>query len=223
VKHVIYLSHVLSQKTTGYGGKKGFIFEIVSSQAQGDSSNSSRWIFHNHIGTHIDVPYHFSEKGLKLDSYEASFWYFESPYFIDYPTQAGDLIAPGLWSENIPLEADLLLIRTGFEAYRQKELYWQNNPGLSGELGVWLRENRPKLRAIGLDAISATCYQKRAEGKRAHLAFLSSEVKGNPILIIEDMSLYALKVSPHRVIMTPLIVEGADGGPVTVLAEIDHE
>jgi kynurenine formamidase len=55
--------------------------------------------------------------------------------------KAGHLIAP----QDMPRLADceLLLVKTGFEKYRRKEIYWRNSPGLSPELAGFLRKKCP--------------------------------------------------------------------------------
>lgn len=216
---VLYLSHVLDEDTPGYGGKPGFFRERATSITKGDSSNSSRWTLSNHIGTHIDAPFHFEDGGVTVDTYPASFWIFERPFLVDHELEANEFLRPGRWCEELPCGCDLLLIRTGFEKRRHSKQYWEENPGLTEDLGIWLRGNRPQVRAIGIDVISATPFQNRAAGRAAHCAFLRSKHPRSPILIIEDMALGKLKQSPARVMVFPLRVAAADGSPVTVIAE----
>ena len=94
----------------------------------------------------------------------------------------------------MPVETDLLLIRSGIETLRlsDPETYIFHGAGLVPEIGLWLRKNR-KLKMIGFDWISLTCYENRTLGREAHKAFLSSTINEtknlNPVLIIEDMKL----------------------------------
>lgn len=216
----IFLSHVLSNDTIGYGGRKEFETVSTLSIAKGDSCNQSDWKLCNHIGTHIDSPFHFSNNGKTIDNFEASFWVFTKVHLVDLPTTNSIIIEKGIWADKIPLDCDLLLIKTGFESKRNTEAYWARNPGLSPVFGLWLRENRPHVRVIGFDFISITSYDHRALGKVAHNAFLHEEHKGHPILAIEDMHLAKLTSSPKKIIVAPLRVIGSDGSPVTVIAEI---
>ncbi|HAG91205.1 MAG TPA: hypothetical protein DCL41_05005 [Bdellovibrionales bacterium] len=114
---------------------------------------------------------------------------------------------------------DFLLLRTGFEKRRGEESYWNNNPGFLPEVGFWLREEFPKVRAIGFDFISLTCFQKRELGREAHRAFLNPFKDKPPILIVEDMKLAHAPHTLRRIHLAPLMIENADGAPVTVLAE----
>ena len=216
----VFLSHPLSPETVGYGGKKTFQTSSTLSMQKGDSCNQSEWHLSNHIGTHIDVPFHFSNSGKKLDSYSADFWIFSTPYLVHLPASASVIIEKNSWSDLIPKTSDLLLIKTDFEKFRDSEDYWAHNPGLSPALGLWLREHRPAIRAIGFDFMSITSYDHRALGKQAHHAFLHEQNVGTPIVAIEDMHLAYLTTQPKRVIVSPLRVREADGSPVTVFAEL---
>src|SRR4051812_7655654 len=105
----VFLSHVLTPETPGYGGKQGFWAEQATSIASGCSSNSSLWRLSNHIGTHVDAPYHFAETGAKVDEYGATDWLFEHPELVDLPVRPAELIEPGEWVASISRNADLLL------------------------------------------------------------------------------------------------------------------
>ncbi len=215
----IFLSHVLTADTPGYGGVAGFAVEQIKSITQECSVHSSKWTLSNHIGTHIDVPFHFSNQGETVESYPADFWIFKNPYLIDYQAHPSELIEPGFWIESIPQVSDLLLLRTGFETLRSQCEYWEKGPGLSPELGSWLRAHRPQVRAIGFDFISVTSWQNRPTGRNAHLALLDPNLAGHPLVVIEDMALAGLKCSPNKVIVSPIRVGGADGSPATIFAD----
>lgn len=219
MSNTIFLSHFLSNDTIGYGGRKEFKSISTLSISKGDSCNQSDWKLCNHIGTHIDSPFHFSENGKKIDQYPASFWVFTKIHLVDLPTATSVIIEKDLWAEKIPHDCEMLIIKTGFESKRNTESYWAHNPGLSPQLGLWLREHRPYLRMIGFDFISITSYDHRALGKIAHNAFLHEEHIGTPILAIEDMHLVELINTPKKIIVSPLRVLNADGSPVTVIAE----
>ena len=211
------LSHLLSPETPGYGGRPGFHLNHASKIQCGDSCNGQKWTLDNHIGTHIDFPRHFDDAGATLCQYDAKDFVFEDVVLItkEYPKEKIIEV------EDIPLDkinsmTSLILFKTGFESYRNEELYWNNNPGFSPKVGLFLRENFPNVRAIGFDFISLTSYQNRPLGRVAHNAFLSTEHTGSPIWIIEDMKLSRLNHSPKKVLISPLLVKNADGAPVTV-------
>ena len=85
-------------------------------------------------------------------------------------------------------------------------------------MGPYLRRNFPKLRVLGFDFISLTSYTNRPLGREAHKGMLGPLEGTEPILILEDMKLSPLQTAPSRLLIAPLLVDQADGGPVTVIA-----
>lgn len=217
----IYLSHFLSDSTPGYGGEKIFHCDEASSIKKGRTANSVKVHFNNHSSTHIDFPKHFDDHGKSLSDYPADFWIFHKIWVTEYQASENEIIElKHLNLEKMPKDCEFLIIKTHFEKKRNDKAYWNNNPGYAEEIGHYLRENFPKLRIIGFDSISLTSFQNRAIGKLAHQAFLLPYKNHEPILIVEDMHLSELNQSPRSLICAPLMLEGADGVPVTIIAEI---
>lgn len=212
-----YLSHYLNDKTPGFGGQKSFFTESKSKITEGRSSNSLQISLFNHTGTHMDLPYHFDEKGKKLSDYPADEWSFNEINVLNIEVKPGEIIDLRQYEERISESCELLLLKTNFEKYREQAIYWQNNPGLSVESGDFLKTKFPNIRCIGFDFISLTAFHHRELGRKAHSAFLGS-TNGRPICIIEDMKLSNWSINLNRVIVAPLLVHEADGVPVTVLA-----
>jgi len=219
---LIRLSHVLSETTPSYGNRDNFRVHKNSSISKGDSVNTSRWEFtNNHIGTHVDVPLHFNPEGLATDQIDINDWIFEKVILIDVPCSFARLINnKDIMDYNIPPDVDMLLIRTGFENYRDQSKYYNDNPGLDEKLAHFLRGRLPNLRCIGFDFISLTSWKSRAEGRQSHKAFLCPEDGVLPIIVVEDMSLKELKSPIEWLIVAPLIVADSNGGPVTVFAKV---
>ena len=221
---VNYLSHPISTETPSYGNRDEVILEPKSSIANGDTSNTTDIRFtNNHIGTHFDVPNHFYEKGKTITDFEPVSWFYSQVCLLDIECKEGRLIEIEDFEEqNIPENTDLLLIRTGFEAYRKKEKYWNAYPGISEKACEFLRNQFNNLRAVGFDFISLTSPLFKEQGKKAHLSLLN-ESTGRPIFIIEDMKLSHLVNVPDQVIVSPLLLEKGNGGPVTVLSILISE
>ncbi len=207
---VIFLSHFISENTPLYGGEKSITLRQVKSIKKGDSCNTMYWSFPNHIGTHVDAPSHFLEKGLSISDFNAGFWIFNEVTLIEiFNVKPGCIIEP----ENINniKDCELLLIKTGFEKYRAEEIYWQNSPSLHPKLAFYLKDKCPFLRAIGIDFISISSLSNRELGRKAHRAFLERD-----IILIEDMKLSEIHYSPDTVIVAPLLIKDADAAPATV-------
>ena len=218
MKH-IYLSYFLNEDTPIYGGEKAIFIENRSEMSNGDSSNTKYLKFPNHSGTHIDFPNHFSDFGKKIDNYEASFWHTNHIKVIKYLAKEEEIITHNSISvSKIPSETEFLIINTEFYKKRKEKAYWNNNPGLSPDLAIRLKEQCPKLKFVGFDFISLTSYQNRLLGREAHVEFLIK----NDILLIEDMDLSKVDFcNIVSVTALPLLIEGLDGSPISIIANCE--
>ena len=207
---VSFLSHFINNYTPVYGGYDNQInISKKSSIDKGDTANSLNIFFNNHIGTHIDFPFHFSSNGKKSSEYEASFWVFNKIGFIEcdiseFPNKI----------KNLPSDIELLIFKSGFGKNRNHDIYWKSQPVIPSSFAKLLRNRFPYLRVFGFDMISLTSKLDRNEGKKAHLAFLIN----NDILILEDMNLEELSATPSKVIISPLQIADADGAPCNVIS-----
>lgn len=218
---VSYLSHPLTTDTPSYGNRDEVILDQKSSISAGDTSNTTDLrLTNNHIGTHFDVPNHFYENGKTITDIDPSDWFFEKIEIIDIECENGRLInEEDFKAHEIPLETDFLIIRTGFEKFRDQEVYWKAYPGISEKACEYLRSNFSYLRAVGLDFISLTSPLFKTEGKAAHKVFLE-ERAGSFIIIIEDMKVAHLSNNPDKIIIAPLLLDKGNGGPVTIIAQM---
>lgn len=218
---MLYLSHFLSNETPCYAGNKEDVkIEKASCICSGDSSNSMRISIKNHVGTHVDLPRHFDEGGRTLNDFEPQEFFFKELVVIDVPILSARLIEIDDIKSHLESAAlcDFLIIRTGYEKLRDTNRYWNDNPGVSPEVGKFLRKNYPSIKAIGFDFISLSSFKYRPLGRVAHKEFLVEENEGNPILIVEDMKLSGLNEQYKKAMVIPMLVDGADGAPVTVIA-----
>jgi kynurenine formamidase len=223
VHNLVWLSYPIDASTPSYGNGERFATERIKCITEGDSCNTSRWQFPNHIGTHIDAPNHFFSEGDSIDEFPPEYWNFSKVAIIKKPLINENMCIGGAKDFiNIPKETDLILIYTGFCHHRNEEVYWNSNPGLSSELAVFLRENFPNLRAIGIDSISISSWQNREEGRKAHKIFLDPDYCGTPVLLIEDMDLSILEenIGITYCCVLPVRVKGADGSPCTIFADV---
>jgi arylformamidase len=217
----IYLSYELSASLSNYGGSNGIEIEWIRRMDQGDASNNSSLKLSAHTGTHIDYPLHFFKDGKTGSDYVANELVFKSigmvdisgQEVIDYLIQPNNLI-------NAPTHSiEFLIIKTGFCHCRNEEKYWKFNWGFAPETASFLKKKYPQLKAIGFDLISLSAYQQRETGRVAHKEFLEH----HNILIVEDMDLSQIEAvhNIQTLAVAPLRFKGADGAPVTILAEIN--
>ena len=84
MKNPIFLSYFLNESTPVYGGDlNAFVVKRTRQIIKGDNSNNMHLSFPNHIGTHIDFPFHFSTSGKTCSDYPASFWVFTKIGFLE--------------------------------------------------------------------------------------------------------------------------------------------
>ena len=213
----IYLSYFMDDFTPLYGGDYGVKMTCLRSIEKGDSANTKILNFCNHAGTHIDFPNHFSVNGKVVENYDANFWIFDNPYYVEVDAIDGQIIDLTFEKINaIPNNVDFLIIKTGFSKYRNEERYWKSNPGIAPELAAKLKSRCENLRVIGMDIISLTSFENRPLGRLSHNKFLIE----NEILIVEDMYLDKLITQPNRIYCFPILRIGLDGSPVTIIAEV---
>lgn len=219
----ISLSHILSVNTPSYGNRDKVYIKKNSSIQNGDTANtSSYFISNNHIGTHIDVPNHFSGQGKKTYEIPLNDYFYSKIGLVELKCEEAKLIGiSDLESKlsHIDPNIDLLLIKTGYESYRNNDKYWNDNPGLAPELADFLRNKFLNLSCVGFDFISLTSWKFREHGRPAHLAFLAPKKNERYLLIIEDMSLMHIKDKLESVIVVPFFIEDGNGGAVTVIAK----
>jgi arylformamidase len=212
-----YLSHVLANDTPLYGGQGEIIIRKDKSISNGDLCNTSILQVPAHSGTHVDAPYHFLNDRKSIDEFEADKWIFDSVICLEVDIRPGELIKPESISKVIDLapETNFILFKTGFEKYREQEIYWCNAPGISPEVIVFLLEQCPILRAVGMDFISISSLSHRETGREAHRAFL-----GKDILLFEDMRLSGLNSTEKikEIIALPLRFDKGDGSPFMAIA-----
>jgi len=220
MKHV-YLSYSMTSKNPVYGGVADIKPFQVKSISGGSSSNVYSVTMQNHWGTHVDAPNHFFENGLTVNDYPADFWFFKFPIVIRIDLKPGELLRCADWIESMKHGTDIVLFKSGWGKLRKTEKYGMDNPGMHPEVGFFLREKYPSVRAVGIDWVSISSFENRDAGREAHRAFLDPEGSNNPVLIIEDMDLSHDFKGLREVWVAPLRVEGIDSAPCTVMGLID--
>ena len=214
----VWLSYTINNTTPLYGGRaENYNLYKTSSIKDGMIANDTRMETTVHIGTHIDMPYHFYENGQTIDDFDIDFWFFKKPLFIEL-SPSGFIIKDELilQLEKIRDEFyDILIIKTGICQHRDKEQYWNKNYGLNPALYKYIVQRYPSIRVIGFDSISISSWQDRDLGKIAHKVFLNPN---NPILILEDMDLNNINeyTNLKEILISPLRIENCDGLPCTV-------
>lgn len=185
----------------------------------GGVANNSRVNISLHTGTHVDMPLHFYADGQDINAFDADFWFFEKPLFVDVePTDY--VIKDELISKLNEIEDggfDCIIVRTGFD--RADEDNADKNPGFHESLADYIREKYKSVRLFGMDTLSVSSFQNRPEGRKAHKAFLNPE---KPLILLEDMKLDIENIDMiSRLIILPVRFDGCDAMPCTVVGEFE--
>lgn len=213
MKKSILLSHTLSSQTPAYAGGEGIEIKKIKSMCDGDSCNQLHIAMSNHIGTHVDCPAHFVQDGKTITDYTPDDWIFNHCSLIDILCEPGQIINADAIALSKPnYDCDLLIIRTGFESYRNEYRYWKKSPVFHKDLGDYFAGNFNNLAAIAFDCISLSSMTDRNMGREAH-----REILGRDIRIIEDAKLSEITDTLQQVMAYPLILHKADGAQVTMV------
>ena len=215
------LSHIIDENTPSYGNSGTVKITADKQILKGDSCNTYRISLNNHIGTHMDCPNHFDKDGCKNSDYSIDKFIFTKPCLLE-------IIKKKRWIEKIDIKKhrceingkDIILIKTGFEKYRNLKKFMFENPGIDAEVFEYLRNEFPTVRAVGIDVISISSHSDRQRGRLSHNSALCIKPE---ILIIEDMKLSELFLNDRikKILIAPLFIDKIDSAPVTVIAEID--
>ncbi len=219
---LMYLSHVLDENTPTYGNRNKFVCEKKSDISKGDIANDSSINTTVHIGTHIDMPYHFFEDGQTIEDFDINYFRFTNILFIDMIPD--DLIVKDDLITLLKKQAnkdsyDILIVKTGICHKRNSEDFWQTNYGFDPSIAEYLREEFPNIRVMGFDSISVSSFANRMLGRESHKAFLNPK---QPILLLEDMDLTNLNKDSKilKLEIAPLRIVKCDGLPCTIIAEV---
>ncbi len=215
---MIFLSYILNEQTPTYGNRNKFSQVKKSDISKGDVANDTTISTTVHIGTHIDMPYHFYEYGQTVDDFNANFWMFSNPLIIEIK-QDNLIINKKLINKLKTIKDigyDILIVKTSICDIRDDEKFWKENYGFHGDIYDFLIDKFSSIRVIGFDSISVSSFANRMLGKESHKSFLNPK---KPILLLEDMDLGNIDENTKlkEIIVAPLRIANCDGLPCTVL------
>ena len=227
-----FLSYVLDENTPTYGNRNKFKVIKKSSIKNGDIANDTFISTTTHIGTHIDMPYHFYENGQTIESFGADYFVFkkdeiifielkiENEKFIIKDELINELEKMKNNSQFLILNCQLLIVKTGICHIRDKKEFWEKNYGFHPYIAKYLRDNFPNIKILGFDSISVSSWQDRMLGRIAHKEFLNPK---KPILLLEDMNLCNIDRNTKfkEIIIAPMRIKNSDGIPCTIISNVE--
>jgi len=179
-----------------------------------DGYNLELIFLSSHSGTHIDAPFHFIKKGLKIDKIPLKRLVVEAALCrikkgTDEAITKQDIIE--FESKHGKLQPNSTLIfATGWHKNLLKKYYFTKNPGLSISAAKYLVKK--KISLVGIDSPSIDLGSN--SGFLAHHLLLK-----NDILILENLcNLEKISDVYFKLIVLPLKLKGATGSPVRAIA-----
>jgi kynurenine formamidase len=190
-----------------------------------------------HNSTHVDAPYHYNSTiagrpAQTIDELPLD-WFFRPGVVLDFHERAdgdtievADLEAALRRADHRLAERDIVLIRTGRDAYYDEPDYMQRGPGVSAAATRWLYDRG--MRVMGIDAwgwdrpLHLQAQDALASGKpgifwaahQANLAYSQIERLGN---------LDKLPPDGFTVACFPLRLMGGSAAPARVVAILDED
>lgn len=218
-----FLSHPLDP--AGYAWPGEPVVKVEQCTEISDTCPFASFMTHlpNHCGTHMDAPRHFVPNGLNINQLPIEYFCHKDVLLIDVPKEAEQPVMP----EDLMPYADqikgvtALLVRTGFEKYRDtdQDAYQNHGPYMAPELGKWLCANFPNLLVIGMDflALGSPCNDLPPECHRNMLGYYTEKF----VTAIEDMHLSDIPAGCLKQFFNaPLRVLGVDSSQVVCIAEV---
>jgi kynurenine formamidase len=198
--------------------------EPLSSIARGGNSNTTRLSLFSHSGTHLDAPKHFNDAGPAAVDLPIESFIFGRPFVVEAPKPEGGFIRrEELEPHRDALRgADLCLLRTGWSALRAADpaRYATQGPLLHPDAARFLVDGCPNLRGVATDAISIGAPGYGRESVETHQILTGrGRTDDRFMLIFEDLRIDPDLTNARRIFAWPLLIEGSDGSPCTIVAE----
>ncbi len=187
---------------------------ISWSKLKKDGYNLELLFFSSHTGTHLDVPYHFTEDGMKiheipLERLICNAILIKIKKERNQAIQKSDIIkfekAHGKIQEN-----STVIFFTAWQKNLENKNYFTENPGLSSSAAAYLASKNTNL--VGIDSPSIDL------GKNKNFPAHKILSKNN-ILIVENLAnLDKISEQNFRLIVLPLKLKNATGSSVRAVA-----
>jgi kynurenine formamidase len=189
-----------------------------------------------HNATHVDAPWHYNStiRGARAQTIDELplEWFLAPAVVVDFSDRAdGEVIAAadleaaltGIGHDLRPL--DIVLVRTGRDAFYGEPDYMIRGPGVTAEATHWLFDRG--VRVMGIDAWGwdRPLHLQAQEALAADTPgiFWAAHQADLPYCQIERLvNLRELPSSGFRVACFPLKIEGGSAGPARVVAILDE-
>jgi len=213
---IIDLTLTVSDKIPTFPGSPQPSF-IPWENVKEDGYNLELLFLSTHTGTHMDAPYHFLEKGVKIHEISLKKLVSEA-VLIKSKKKGGESITKIDIQKFEKKHGKItsfssVIFYTGWQRNLQKKYYFTKNPGLSVSAAKYLASK--KINLVGIDSPSIDL------GKDSKFSVHQIFAKKG-ILIVENLAnLDKIKSSKFHLVILPLKLKNATGSPVRAIAFVD--
>ncbi len=206
----IDISFPISFNLPTWPGSIGFLPQWHKKMLEGETHNLSSFTIDSHIGTHLDAPLHFVDKGKTISG-------------LDLNTLIGDAYVMEVRNRETITNVDLeqlalpddckrLLLKTDNQDFwkRGETQFQKDFCGMDVSGAEWLVQKGIKL--IGIDYLSI---QRFDDGPEVHQILLNAEV-----VIVETLNLQNVAVGKYELTCLPINLEELEGAPVRAVLKI---
>jgi kynurenine formamidase len=198
--------------------------EPFDSIASGDVANTTVLHLFSHSGTHLDAPKHFNDAGACAFQVPIENYVFSAPLVLEVPKQDHGAISKAElepYADQLA-NADLAMLRTGWSDMRDRDgvRYGSKGPFLEPDGARYLIDGFPNLKGVAIDAVSIATPDFPDEAVETHQILTGlGRADGRFLLILEDLRIDSDLGNASRIYSWPLLIEGSDGSPCTIVAE----
>lgn len=206
------LTHTINSSMVVFPGDPSFESQTVMDVNNQDAFTLRHYSLGNHAGTHIDFPAHVISDGKSSDHFP-----------VDYLTGIGKVINIPENSHVTAAHVDAADIAPGNivffktrntrDSLYEKGVYTEDFKAIEPEAAQRLVERG--IRIVGIDYLSVDPIDD--ENLSVHKTLLHED-----ILIIENLNLQMIPAGRYYIRIAPLKIEGMDGLPVRVMAELPN-
>lgn len=204
--NIIDITFPISHRMPKWPGSVGFEYKWQM-EIPNDTNNLSSFSIDSHLGTHLDAPLHFIERGRSIENLELE--KLLGDVFVLEIYNVKSITDIDLENAGIPQGCNKLILKT------DNRLYWKENliefqedfASIDASGARWIVERG--IHLIGIDYLSIQRYN---DGPETHQILLKNEV-----IIVEALDLEHVSQGWYNLICLPLKLEGLEGSPVRAL------
>jgi arylformamidase len=196
----IDISMPLNNNTPPWPGDEPFEYKLTFTMKETGSVNVGQFKGSNHIGTHVDAPFHYDAKGLKISEIPLERF---SGQALVVPIKNQSTITARTIKDIDFSEVDKVLFHTGS---------WKERTSFPEQYTVIGEDVGPFLKSKGIDLIGIDTPSVDPETSKKLVGHHS--LYNNDILILEGIQLSGVAPGVYELFAFPLKMEQADGSPV---------